>query len=439
MGRTVASAGTSTREQLDPSTMENQPDAKITVPGAKIIAYVRVSTQEQEAQGTQEAQTNAIKAFCLSRGLQVQEWFQEQESTLNAERPEFQRLIERVRSGEATTIVVAALDRFSRDQIETLQAVELIKKVGASFYAIRDSISITNGQADSSTDMVISIMSLFAKNERETIKIRTMEGKKRKQKSGKWVTGQAPLGYELDRQTKILKVNKPEADIVQLIFNLRMDGFGTLKLVKHLNANHGNLYERRYDFKMPRYCKVSQKQRMPGYCRVRRFHQDYQDCPQCVKEYGGVDITGTSWSPTLIKKALKNRVYLGEIKIAGKWITASHDPIIDKTTFDTVQDLLKTAFHRPYEFYPKNPLSGLVHCHCGSRMYATASCHIQKNTGKAGKKYWAFVCPRKKVGQCNQQNIPVEIPLNFIFKHINGILQGTCSRCSPRSRPTNCG
>ena len=277
MGKTVVSTGATTQEQPVPDTLENQPNAKINAPGSKIGAYIRVSTQEQEAQGTQEAQRNAINTFCLSRGLDVQEWLEEQESTLNFERPKFRRLLEQVRSGEISTIVVAALDRFSRDQIETLQAVELIKKVGASFYCIRDNINITNGKADFASEMVISVMSLFARNERETIKIRTMSGKQRKQQSGKWITGQAPLGYELDRQTKILRVNSAEAAIVRHIFNLRLDGRGGIKIVKLLNSASPP-YERRYQFRGSRYCQVSQKQRTASYCRVCFLHDAYKPC-----------------------------------------------------------------------------------------------------------------------------------------------------------------
>ncbi len=417
MGKTVDYTLTSSKEKQSPATLEKHF-------AARAIAYVRVSTQEQEAQGTQEAQTNSIKAFCLAHGVQVEEWYEEQESTLNPERPKFQKLLEQVESGEVTTIVVAALDRFSRDQIETLKAVELIKKVGASFYCIRDNINIVNGKADLATEMVISVMSLFAKNERETIKVRTMEGKQRKQAAGKWVTGQAPFGYELDRQTKILKVNKAESDIVRLIFNLRLDGLGTLRIIKRLNATQGTLYERRYEFKKSRYCKVSQKQRKTRYCRIRHFHQDYKGCPECKKEYGGVDISGTSWSPTLIKKALKNRVYLGEIWSGGKWSAAAHKPIIDKDTFDTVQDILKKEFHHPYSFYPQNPLSGLVECSCGRRMYVTtAKSRVSKVTGKPLKEYWAFTCPAKKVGQCDRHNVPVDLLRKVLFKRVNEIIQ----------------
>ena len=56
-----------------------------------VAAYVRVSTQDQEAQGTYEAQINAINTFSVSRNLSIDEWFQEQESTLNLDRPEESR------------------------------------------------------------------------------------------------------------------------------------------------------------------------------------------------------------------------------------------------------------------------------------------------------------------------------------------------------------
>ncbi len=299
---------------------------------ANTVAYIRVSTQEQEAQGTPENQKNAIKAFAISRKLKVDEWPEEQESTLNPDRPKYQRMMDMVRTGEVDTIIVAALDRFSRDQIEILQAMETIKKAGASFYAIRDNISI-EGQTDPTADLVVSVMSWSAKNERETIRMRTMEGKRRKQKSGQWMVGLAPLGYELDRQTKILQVNEQEAKIVRQIFNDRLNGLGSLKIAKNLNAKH-KLYESRYQFKRSRYCKVSQKQRKIGYCRVRPFHNEYSPCAECLKRYGGVDITGTSWSGTSVRKILKYRTYLGQIKIGDKWQPAAHEPIIDQATFD---------------------------------------------------------------------------------------------------------
>src|SRR6185369_14925034 len=39
---------------------------------------------------------------------------------------------------------------------------------------------------------------------------------------------------------------------------------------------------------------------------------------------------------------LKNRIYLGEVHHGGKWFEGEHDAIIDRATFDRVQQLLAT-------------------------------------------------------------------------------------------------
>lgn len=404
MAKNPAYSGSSDRKHQPEGSHENQ--------APKIVAYCRVSTADQDARDTQEAQRNAINRYCLSNGVVLDEWLEEQESTLNPDRPEFQRLMDGLRSGEVGTVIVSAIDRFSRDQIETLQAMELMKKLGASFHSLAESIHIVNGKSDQNTDLAISLMSMIAKNERETIRIRTMSGKARKVKKGQWVTGQAPFGYELDRQTKILKLNEAEAALVNQIFNLRLNGVGTLRIVKQLNATLDEKYEKRYQFKGVRYCQVNHKMRNSSYCKVRHYHNEFQGCPECVTKHGGIEITGTSWSPTLIKKALKNRVYLGEIKDGADWITAAHLPIIDRMIFDRVQEILKEEYQRPYRSYPNNILSGLVQCSCGSKMYQTHGGRLyavdKQGEKHQRKQYWAFTCPRRKVGKCNQKNVSVD-------------------------------
>jgi site-specific DNA recombinase len=391
---------------------------------AKTVAYIRVSTEEQQTQGTLENQRDAIRVFASSRGIEVQAWLEEIQSGVDTDRPQFTRLSEGIVDGHYSTVIVAAQDRLSRSPLQTLQFIEHVQEGKANLHIIRENITIREGKAEFASELLINMISVFAKNERETIRLRTMEGKRRHQRAGKWVTGQAPLGYELDRQTKVLKVNNAEADIVRVIFGHRLNGMGTLRIVKYLNSRNGHLYERRYEFKRSRYCNVSQRQRKAGYCRVRHLHQDYQGCPDCVREYEGVDITGTSWSPTLIKKVLKNRVYLGEIKLAEKWMPVGHEPIIDQSTFDAVQNILSEAYRHPYESYPYNPLSGIIHCSCGRRMHVTSSKpRISKTTGKPGKQYWAFTRPGRKVGQCNRENVPVMALRQILFMRINKILR----------------
>jgi hypothetical protein len=39
---------------------------------------------------------------------------------------------------------------------------------------------------------------------------------------------------------------------------------------------------------------------------------------------------------------LKNRIYIGEIHHRGKWFKGEHEAILDRSTFDSVQELLKS-------------------------------------------------------------------------------------------------
>ena len=176
-------------------------------------AYIRVSTQDQQTQGTPEDQRKQIADFCQGRGIEVDEWLEEAESGANSDRPEFNRLKAGVTRGNYSTVIVASQDRLSRSALQTHQFIDVIKKANANLYIIRHNIAIKDGIVDPQSQMLVSLIAMFAENERETIKFRTMAGKERKQRSGKWVTGQAPFGYELDRQSKILKVNKDEAEI----------------------------------------------------------------------------------------------------------------------------------------------------------------------------------------------------------------------------------
>ncbi|MBI4962450.1 MAG: recombinase family protein [Desulfomonile tiedjei] len=386
-----------------------------------IASYVRVSTQDQEARGTYVSQINAINAFCAARGLQVNEWFQEQESTLNLDRPEFRRLIEGLQTGTITTVVVAALDRFSRNQIETLQAIELFKERQANFYCIRENITIIDGKADFASEMIISVLSLFAKNERETIKVRTVAGKKRKTEKGLWVNGQAPVGYELDRQSKILKINSEEAAVVRRIWDEKLAGRGVNAILKSLTMDGIPMFEQRVKFAGVRSCQVIRRERSSAYCRIRTAHADYQGCSECIKQHGGDVDTKNLWAKSTVTKALKNMVYLGFVPVADdQWIAGLHEPLVTKDEWDKVQTSFVERYARKNKVYPNNPLAGLVRCgRCGRKMFVTTAGAKTRRDGSKGYEWAAFRCPGHKGGCCSQGSISVRIVQEEVYNYLD--------------------
>jgi site-specific DNA recombinase len=387
-------------------------------------AYVRVSTQDQEARGTYENQLDQINSFCARSGLSVQRWYREQESTLNLDRPEFVRLLNDLRAGNIDTIIVAALDRFSRNQIETLQVCQLVKDRGATFHAVRDNIHIRDGKADMGTDMVISVLSTFAHHERETIKDRTMRGKKRKQTKGLWVGGQAPAGYELDRETKILQINEDEAAVVRRIWDEKLCGKGVNAIVKSLTADAVPPFEQQVAFQGVRYCGIIRSERNSDYCRIRPAHSPYKQCAACIKEYGGVPERGRHlWAKTTITRILKNKTYIGLVPLQKEqWIPGEHKPIVTQDEWDKVQRLFAERAARKNRIYPTNPIAGLVRCvRCGRKMFVTSGTR-RGSDGESRLSWRGFRCPGKKGGVCSQPSQTLRNVEEAVYLQVYDIL-----------------
>ena len=114
--------------------------------------------------------------------------------------------------------------------------------------------------------------------------------------------GTVPLGY--DAKDKKLVINKAEAETVRTIFRryLELQSFG--KLVADLD---------------------------------RRGIVTKKRATKVAKYNGAIPFT---YGP--LAYFLKNRIYLGEMHHGGKWFEGEHEAIVDRATFDRVQQLLAT-------------------------------------------------------------------------------------------------
>ena len=90
------------------------------------IGYARVSTLEQNL----DLQLQALKKAGCRRT------FQEKISAGNRNRPEFQRMLDQIRTGD--TIVVWKLDRLARSTRDLLETMETIQQIGAKFQSLSE-------------------------------------------------------------------------------------------------------------------------------------------------------------------------------------------------------------------------------------------------------------------------------------------------------------
>jgi predicted site-specific integrase-resolvase len=77
-----------------------------------VIAYVRVSSPGQKKDLA--IQKEALRAYCLSHGIQVDQWVEDIGSALNYKRKGFNQIIELIELGQVKRLIIGSQDRFVR-------------------------------------------------------------------------------------------------------------------------------------------------------------------------------------------------------------------------------------------------------------------------------------------------------------------------------------
>src|SRR5580693_9301098 len=270
--------------------------------------YTRKSTEhglDQEFNSL-DAQREACEAYIKSQASQgwkalAQEYDDPAYSGGNLERPALKRLLRDIDAGRIDVIVVYKIDRLTRSLADFAKLVEAFDARSISFVAVTQQFNTTTSMGRLTLNVLLS----FAQFERELSSERVRDKIAASRRKGKWTGGTVPLGY--DAKDKKLIVNKAEAEIVRTIFRRYLELQSFSKLVADLDRR--GIVTKRRDTKVAKY-------------------------------NGGIPFT---YGP--LAHFLKNRIYLGEVHHGGKWFKGEHEAIIDRATFDRVQQLLATQLN----------------------------------------------------------------------------------------------
>jgi DNA invertase Pin-like site-specific DNA recombinase len=129
-----------------------------------IWGYARVSTQDQDLSG----QLDALQA---AGAMKV---YREKISGVRAQRPQLAKLMASLMPGDV--VVVTKLDRLGRSTRELLELIERISKAGAAFRSLGDPLWDTSS---SQGRLLSTLLAAIAEFERDLIRERTGDGRKR--------------------------------------------------------------------------------------------------------------------------------------------------------------------------------------------------------------------------------------------------------------------
>jgi site-specific DNA recombinase len=266
--------------------------------------YTRKSTEhglEQEFNSL-DAQREACEAYIRSQASQgwkslPQHYDDPAYSGGNLDRPALKKLLADIEAGKVDVVVVYKIDRLTRSLADFAKLVEAFDARSISFVAVTQQFNTTTSMGRLTLNVLLS----FAQFERELSSERVRDKIAASRRKGKWTGGTVPLGY--DALDKKLVINKTDAETVRTIFRLYLELKSFSKLVTELNRQ--KIVTKRRDTKVAKY-------------------------------QGGIPFT---YGP--LAYFLKNRTYAGEVHHGGKWFKGEHKAILDKQTFERVQDLLE--------------------------------------------------------------------------------------------------
>ena len=248
------------------------------------------------------------------------------------DRPSFQEMFSDVVSGRINAIIVKDLSRLGRNYIEIGKYLEQIfPQYDLRVIAINDDID-SFLKPDSINNFIVPIKNLINETYSKDISKKVASSYLAMAKSGKFVSGTPPYGYDLDPEDKHhLVINKDEAEVVKKIFEMSLNEDGRVKICKYLN-DEGIL------------CRKELQRRIKNNLTLEPFK---------IK-------TKYIWSTSTIGRMLVNETYIGNLvqlktykksykdhreipKAQEDWIRCdnTHEAIISKSDFNQVQKLIK--------------------------------------------------------------------------------------------------
>jgi DNA invertase Pin-like site-specific DNA recombinase len=148
----------------------------------RVLAYVRVSSQEQADSGAGlEAQREAIQRECERRGWHIIEVIEDAGfSAKDLKRPGVRAALDQLARKRADGLVVAKLDRLSRSMLDFTAVMANAQKEGWALVALDCAVDTTTPAGEA----MAHVLATFAQFERRLIGQRTREALAVKKKQG---------------------------------------------------------------------------------------------------------------------------------------------------------------------------------------------------------------------------------------------------------------
>ena len=274
----------------------------------RVAAYARVSSDKDAAFHSLEAQTEYYQNYIAARPdwELVAIYSDNGISGTTIHRPEFQRMLQDCREGKIDLIITKSVTRFARNTIILLETIRELKKIGVECYFEKEDMHSISPDGE----LLLTLLAMYAEEEARSASENQKWRIQKLYDQGKPAGGHT-FGYRLAGER--FEVVPEEAEIVKEIFRLYLSGMGYSKIARTLIERHGTW----------------------SVASVRNILLN--------EKYAGDLLLQKTFSEDFRTK--KKRKNTGEVRKV--YVKNSHEAIIDRQTFEAVQQEIARRSARP--------------------------------------------------------------------------------------------
>ncbi len=330
----------------------------------KAVIYARFSSDKQN-EASIEGQLRECMQYAEYNGMQViGNYIDRAFSAKTDHRPEFQHMIKDSYKNLIDIVLVWKLDRFSRDRYDSAHYKRILKKNGVRV------ISATEAISESPEGILLeSLLEGCAEYYSAELAVKVRRGMTENALKAKANGVRAPFGYYIDGDDKY-QIDETLAPVVKEIYSLYLEGKRVKDIAKLMNAR-------------------------------------------------GIKNRGYDMNYNSVFRILTNRKYIGEYKFGDILLPDAIPAIIDKDTFNDVQQRLKNnkkapAMHRSEDDYL---LTTRLFCgKCGAMMVGKIG------TSHTQSKYRYYKCNQAKKHKCAKKAVKKDWIEDLVIEEILSLI-----------------
>ena len=352
--------------------------------------------------------------FMEEKNIEIEIFEDEGYSGKNTDRPAFKKMMNMIKMKELDAVIVYQLNRLGRKVKDILETIDIFKEYKCALHSVTEKIDTSSPMGT----MFLTILASISQFERDDMIQRITDNMYLLARDGRWLGGQAPLGFNHVRESFIdghgktryyssLVMNEEEIGKVIQMFELYLEFESVSRVHKYLLRNKVRGKKGGYINKSsimsvlinPTYVMFNED--VAEFLEEQSYIVTKQECGKGVLTYCKRTNDKTRNNPKLAA-------------------TSKHDSVIPAEKWIKVQELI--ARNRPNKPNRGNSnvalLSGVLRCKCGSVMNVVKARQL-----KDGTRPYYYACSMKiDSGNtiCNMKNLNGAIVDKRIVEEVVG-------------------